>query len=234
MIDSITHAVEVTRLQSLLELLIVFVPLTIFGIIGNRIGGDKVGGVGIIYLGYVVSILLATYILHHNGTGWQQIGLARPANWSHTLLAALGVIVVAIIVTIVVQTVAINLLGAGEIDQSRFNPLAGNLPLLLGSIIAAWTIIAFGEEMLWRAFLVTWLGDIFGQTRIGVVMSVVIASVAFGLAHYVEGPVGIVNTAAFGLVLATAYLETNLWVTIIPHGLLNTVRFAMLYFAVQG
>lgn len=234
MIDHSTQVVDATRLQIVLEILIVFIPLGISGMIGNRIGGDKVGGVATIYLGYIVSIIAATYVLKQHGTAWHQIGMNWPDSWLRTALIGAGVLFGAVAATIVVQVIAINLPGLSQIDESRFNPVAGNLPLLIGMIIAAWTIIAFGEEMLWRAFLLTKLDDLFGQTHIGVILAVIAGSIAFGLAHYVEGPVGIVNTAAIGLVFAVAFLHSNLWVTIIAHALLNTVRFTMLYFAVQG
>ena len=46
-------------------------------------------------------------------------------------------------------------------------------------------------------------------------MSVVVSSLAFGFAHYQGGPVGILGTAAFGLLFAWIYLRSgrNLWVT---------------------
>jgi membrane protease YdiL (CAAX protease family) len=42
---------------------------------------------------------------------------------------------------------------------------------------------------------------------------------------------GVIETFFFGLVLGVAYLRSgrNLWVTIIAHGLANTLKFAALY-----
>lgn len=234
MIEHIAHYSDTTRVRLLREILLVFVPLCIFGIVGNQLGGDTVWGVATIYLGYGVSIALATYILKQNGTGWQQIGMARPNNLWRTLLLGFGVFVGAIITTMLVQIILINLPTFGEIDESRFNPVSGNLPLLIGMVIAAWTIIAFGEEMLWRAFLMTRLDELIGQSSTGQGLVVLIGAIGFGFAHYVEGPVGILSTAAIGMVFVVAFLRSNLWVTIIAHGLLNTLRFTILYFVEQS
>ena len=55
-----------------------------------------------------------------------------------------------------VPEITLNLPGAEvqPIDQSRFSLLNGNLVLFLLFVVAAWTTIAFGEEMFYRAFLI--------------------------------------------------------------------------------
>ena len=57
----------------------------------------------------------------------------------------------------------------------------------------------------------------------------------FGLIHFDWGPVGMVQTAFGGLVLAIAYLKVkrNLWVNILAHGYMDTILMVPLYF-IQG
>jgi membrane protease YdiL (CAAX protease family) len=120
------------------------------------------------------------------------------------------------------------------VDESRFNPLAGNLPLLLLYVILAWTTIGICEEMFYRAFLINRLSEVFQNSNARLALALIGSSVVFGLIHAVEGPLGILNAAAFGLVLGTVYLRTgrDLWVTIIAHALANTLRFVLLYLGV--
>ena len=117
--------------------------------------------------------------------------------------------------TIALQVVAINLPGAevAPIDQSRFNPLEGNLAMFLLFVVLAWTTIAFGEEMFYRAFLITQLGDVFQKSKLGTVLALLGSSVIFGLVHWVEGPLGVINTFFMGLIFGAIYLRTgrNLW-----------------------
>jgi membrane protease YdiL (CAAX protease family) len=117
------------------------------------------------------------------------------------------------------------------IDQSRFNLLNGNLVLFLLFVGAAWTTIAFGEEMFYRAFLITQLGDVLPGSRLGTALVLLFSSTIFGLVHWVEGPLGVINTFAMGLILGAVYLRSgrNLWITIIAHGLANTIRFVFLF-----
>ena len=136
-------------------------------------------------------------------------------------------------VFVAMQMIAFGVLTAlgfvsSAVDQCRFNPLAGNLPLFILMVILAWTTIAFGEELFYRAFLITRLID---HTAIGQGWSILISGIIFGAVHFAEGPVGIFSNGAFGILFGWIYVrsERNLWITIIGHGLINTLRFAMLY-----
>ncbi|MEM7348230.1 MAG: CPBP family intramembrane glutamic endopeptidase, partial [Chloroflexota bacterium] len=158
----------------------------------------------------------------------------RPESWKKTILMALGTMIAAIIVVVSVQVIALNLPGTeiAPLDETRFNPLVGNIPMLLLSLLAAWTTIAFGEEMFFRAFLITKLQQLFASLRFATVFAVAGSTVLFGLAHFAEGPIGIFSNGSFGLLQALIYLRTgkNLWVTIIAHALLNTIRFILVFY----
>jgi len=220
-------------LITILGILGAFTPLLVLGAIGTRLGtGTPLGGM-LITLGYVLSVSAATVVLKLEGSNWRVIGLSRPQSWMRTLLLGLGTLVGAILVINVVTAVALNLpeLAAAPPDVSRFNPMENNLPLLLAYLVLAWTAIAFGEEMLFRAFLTTQLARLFQSSNTNWVLAALGSSLFFGLAHYQEGPVGILSNGALGLLLTIVYLRTgrNLWVTIIAHGLLNTLRFVLVF-----
>ena len=221
------------KLRSLIKILVAFLPILILGIIGSSIGTDTFLGGMLVTLGYVLSIVVATIVLKQQGRSWGQIGLARPKSWPRTVLLGFGALIVLFLMTIALQVVALNLPGADvqAIDQTRFNPLEGNLAMFLLFVVLAWTTIAFGEEMFYRAFLITQLGDVFPQSKMGKVLALVGSSLIFGLVHWVEGPLGIANTFAMGLLLGGVYLRSgrNLWITIIAHGLANSIRFYFLF-----
>jgi hypothetical protein len=216
-----------------MEILIVFLPILVLGIIGTRLGTDTLLGGILVTLGYVLSILVASVVLKLKGSSWRQIGLARPQSWKRTILLGIGVLVALLIMNIALQVVAINLPGVEvpAIDQSRFNPLEGNLVMFLLFVVLSWTTIAFGEEMFYRAFLITQLGEVFPGSELGSALILLLSSTIFGLVHWVEGPLGVINTFAMGLLLGAVYLYSgrNLWITIIAHGLANSIRFLFLF-----
>jgi len=95
-------------------------------------------------------------------------------------------------------------------------------------VVLAWTTIAFGEELFYRAFLITRMVDV-SNMRPG--SAILVAGIIFGAVHFAEGPVGILANASFGIFFGWAYIRSsrNLWITIIGHGLINTLRFAVLF-----
>ncbi|MAG37044.1 MAG: hypothetical protein CL878_12480 [Dehalococcoidia bacterium] len=226
------------RSEALLGILAVFAPLVALGYVGTRVGNGTLLGGLIITLGYLLSVVIASRVLAVAGTGWRELGLAWPRSWPRTALLGSGAMVGAVLVIVAVQMLGVNLPGmeVAPVDASRFDVLTGNLPLFLLMVVLAWTTIAFGEELLFRAYLISRLLAVFQPTRARWVLAPLGSAVLFGLAHYVEGPLGIASNGAFGLLFGLIYLRTgrNLWVTIIGHGLLNTLRFALVFAGVAG
>ena len=61
--------------------------------------------------------------------------------------------------------------------------------------------------------------------------AILIAGIVFGAVHFAEGPVGILANASFGVFFGWIFIRSshNLWITIIAHGLINTLRFTLLF-----
>lgn len=227
-VESATSGSRVLR-----DLLFAGAPIAVLGVAGNLIGLNTLIGGVVVNLGYVLAILVGGFILRRQGSGWRELGLAKPASWLKTALLGCAAWIGAVVVFVAMQWIAFGILtrlgmAAPEIDQSRFNPLEGNLPLFILMIIIAWTTVAFGEELFYRAFLLTRL---IKYTAIGQGGSILIGGVIFGAVHFAEGPVGILSNGAFGVLFGWIYLRSkrNLWITIIGHGLINTMRFVLLY-----
>jgi len=221
------------RLRPLLEILVAFLPILVLGITGTVLGTDTLLGGTIVTIGYILSILIATIFLKIRGSSWREIGLARPQSWKRTVLLGVGVLLALLVMNIALQVIALNLPGAemAPIDQSRFNPLEGNLMIFLLFVLLSWTTIAFGEEMFYRAFLITQFQEVFPASKLGSGLVLFASSLIFGLVHWVEGPLGVMNTFVMGLILGAVYLRSgrNLWITIIAHGLANSIRFLFLF-----
>ena len=219
----------------LIGLFAVCVPFLIVAEIGASLGTDTSFASGlVINLAYVLAIVLATVVLKVQGLGWRDLGLSRPESWPKTIVMALGTLLVFVAAWLGLQVILMNIpgLGLGPSDQSDYNPLTGNMPLFLIMIAATWTVVAFGEEMLFRAFLINSLAGVFGSQKARWALALVGSSLLFGLAHYDWGLTGIIEIFIAGLIFGVVYLRTgrNLWVPIIAHGLLDTLKFSLIYF----
>ena len=164
--------------------------------------------------------------------GWAAMGLRRPASWSRLL--AIG------------AAAAVLRLALGEylIDPltARFWPpatapsgvaeITGDPGYALAVLIFVWIFAAFGEEIVYRGYLLTRAADLGRRSPAAYLAAVVATSILFGVGHFYKGPAGMVDTGVAGLVLGGAYLLAgrNLWVSIVAHGLVDTVGIVLLLF----
>ena len=160
-----------------------------------------------------------------------ELGLAWPASWPKTLLLSLLVVAVAKGVGELVPVVS-QLLGGAPPDVSQVDSVQASLPQLMVWLTISWTSAAFGEEIIWRGFLIGQLAKLFNETRWAWITALLFSSLVFGLLHVQQGVSGMVSTGLIGLVFGTAYLvfRRNLWIAILAHGITNSISLLMVYF----
>lgn len=143
---------------------------------------------------------------------------------------ALGCAILGYAAAAIGTLVAIRVFGWAPVQSGQVGAVAGNLPMLLGMLAIAWSTAAFGEEVLFRGFLLGRLRALLGGgLGVGVVAAFVQA-LLFGLAHAYQGPTGILVTGLIGLVFGLLYLRMrSLWPLVIAHGLIDTVGLLALY-----
>lgn len=164
-------------------------------------------------------------------SGWKPIGLTRPAHWGKTLLAGIGLSLVYQLFSIGLLVPLLHRLTHTTLDLSQFDAVRGSVGNLLVWLVIVWVLAAFGEEMVYRGYLLNRLADLWGQTQFGWGASVLISSLLFGSVHLYQGLAGVVETFVFGMVLAALYTLTkrNLWLPIIFHGMVDTIGFLLIF-----
>jgi membrane protease YdiL (CAAX protease family) len=178
----------------------------------------------------VVTLIAANWRLNQQSIRWADIGLRRPISFARAALIAVGWFIAAFLLAGIAQTVATSLLAWPPLDASRYGNLHGNLPRLLILLGVTWTTAAFGEELLFRAYLLTRLEFLLGNTRSASAIAVVLQAVLFGCVHGFQGATGILTTATVGLVFGVAYVRgRNLWPIMIAHGFVDSFGLVALY-----
>jgi membrane protease YdiL (CAAX protease family) len=170
------------------------------------------------------------------GFTWRDLGLRRSkAWWKIALWAVLATFLIAVVVNLLVQPL-VGRLTNKVANNARFESVRGNLKILLVWLAAVWTIVAFGEEMIFRGYLMNRIADLVGRTGSGWILSLLGSSLIFGLGHGYQGIAGVVTTAAIGLLLGIVYLvnKRNLWVNIVSHGLIDSISLVALYYSRPG
>ena len=191
--------------------------------------------------------LLGWISIRWRGLRWKDVGLtmggrapSRPIDSDGTkavppflkLLAiglAVGVVMEALEL-FASQPLLIRLLNRAP-DLHQLQPLVGNAKLLVLGIILAWVLAAFGEEMVYRGYLLNRISDLFGQSRTGWIVSAILVTLLFGLAHFPQGMTGIIENVIDGAILAGLYFATgrNLVAPIVAHGIQDTVDVLLIY-----
>jgi uncharacterized protein len=176
-------------------------------------------------------VAFAWLSLRVRGLTWRSIGLRLYRDWPTTI--ALGIaagIFLEAIELYISQPFLVRVLHKPP-DLDAFNALHGNLKLTLLFILLAWVFAAFGEEMIYRGYLMNRVADFFHRTRWAWIFSLLAVHVAFGLAHAYQGKTGIIDEAFMGLLLGALYLATrrNLAVPIVAHGVSDSIDFILIY-----
>jgi uncharacterized protein len=176
-------------------------------------------------------LLLGWISLRVRRLSWRDVGLARYRSWPVTIAigTSLGVLAEAVQL-LVTQPILARLLGR-QPDLELFRMLTGNIKMTALFIALSWTLAAFGEEMVWRGYLMNRVADVGGRTRAAWVTSLVIVHIAFGVAHGYQGLTGLIEEGIGGLLLGLMYLGTgrNLCVPIIAHGLGDTIDMVLIF-----
>jgi uncharacterized protein len=164
--------------------------------------------------------------------GWRGVGLVKPQNWTRTCLLGLVCGLFAQAFTIYALEPFVARFTGHLPDVSQFSNLQGNILLLLFWLALSWTLAAFGEEMVFRGYLLNRFGDMFGNAKAAKIFGLIFSSALFGVVHLYQDISGIISTGIVGLFFGILYFmdNKNLWAAILAHGIMDTCGFILIYF----
>lgn len=176
-------------------------------------------------------LLLAWVSLRVRGVRWRDLGFARYRNWRLTLV--FGIVAGAVTETLqlfITQPLLARLTGK-QPDLANFRVLTGNIKWTLIALAFTWTLAAFGEELVWRGYLMNHVARLGNRTRLAWIVSLLVVNAVFGLAHSYQGVTGIVEEGIAGVLLGLIYLGTgrNLAVPIVAHGVQDTIDTVLIF-----
>lgn len=163
--------------------------------------------------------------------GWRGVGFRKYGSWAATLGIGLGCgVLMEAFELFVSQPALVRALGK-KADLSQFNDVAGNLKVTVLYIVLVWIVAAFGEELIYRGYLMNRVADLLNRTRTAWIVSLVVVHIVFGLSHAYQGWTGVIDEGIMGILLGILYLSTgrNLAVPIVAHGVQDTIDLVLIF-----
>jgi membrane protease YdiL (CAAX protease family) len=121
-------------------------------------------------------------------------------------------------------------------DYVEFNSIRNHPINLVISVVAAWFIGGFYEELVFRGFIHRQFEGWFKKEKNSFWKAGIVTSALFGLYHWQQGIFGIL-AAALGGLFWTYLLDRykgNLWPAIVSHATYDTIALITIYFDVFG
>jgi membrane protease YdiL (CAAX protease family) len=185
-----------------------------------------------IFLSKTIYLLpMAWLSLRIRGLRWRDVGLVRYESWRKTLLlGGLWGAEIELFELFVSQPLLMRWTGRAP-DLELFRALHWNFKWTMIAILGAWTLAAFGEEMVYRGYLMSRVAGVLRSTRAAWLFSLVLASLVFGASHLDQGITGQLENFLDGLLLGAIYLayDRSLAIPIIAHGVTDTVDLLLMF-----
>lgn len=183
---------------------------------------------GFLYSG--TTLLVATWQMKRRGVTWKSIGLRKPKNISMTFLKAGG-----IFITIIGMLLLFNIIQdsfsivkesseASKGTNTGYSLSNGDYAYFFSTILFVWLQSAL-EELLERAFLITWLEGLFHKIPFKTTLAIIIQACIWGFRHSYDISERSISVAFIGIIMGIAYVkfDRNLWPVIIAHCAMNTI-----------
>lgn len=230
---------QTNRLVKVGEILLVFLVAFAFIKLMNPLAGDHpVKKQAVIWLANILMLSIVWIGLKLRGETLKNFGLSfKSLSWRDALkafLLSLLVFALAAIGFIVGSIIMANITGIPEgSNMSSYDYLKDNVGMLILTLAGVYIVSSFGEEVIYRAFLINRISELGLGTKKGIWIAVIISSIIFGLVHYDWGPMGIVQTAFMGLALGICYikLKKRLWLLVLAHAYMDTILMVQMYLA---
>ena len=231
------HLLRTNRVAQIAEIVVVFAGALAVMAIGVPIVGDHpLARQGVVWIANVFMLALVWAGVRLRGQTWEHFGLSfQYRGWRsvlRTMLKSFVVLIAAISAFAMGSVVMTVVIGTPEpASMGSYDYLRGNLPLLILALAAVYVVSSFGEEVIYRAFLINRLAAVGTGGRGALWSAVGISAVIFGLIHFDWGLMGVVQTGFMGLALGIAYLVVGrkLWALILAHAYMDTILLVQLY-----
>lgn len=236
--NKLGQLLKTNKYAKVIEIIAVFlIPGLFIKVFISSEATDLLYNQGVMWFANIIMLILVFTGIKLRGVGLAHFGLTfKKVTWKagwKTFLQSVLVAVLATAAFVIGYIIMTNITGIPEsLDMSDYTYLKENIWMLFLTLGGVYIVASFGEEVVYRAFLINRITELGLNGKAGKIIVVLISAIIFGFAHYNWGIVGIVQTGFMGLALAISYLylKKKIWVLILAHAYMDTFLMLQLYF----
>ncbi|SFU18832.1 hypothetical protein SAMN04489724_0044 [Algoriphagus locisalis] len=180
-------------------------------------------------------VIIAANYFEYKGKPFSALGFYRDKFTAKNLFVLAPLVAFGLFVLYVFAIVpGVEMLTGVPIDYSSMRHLEGDLPTTVVWLLIVWATAAFGEEIIFRGYLMRQFVKFFGESKISLVINILIFSSFFGYMHMQQGITGQIVAASTGSLLCIIFYlrKYDLWFNIMVHGFFNTLGMLSFYFGI--
>ena len=179
----------------------------------------------------IVLVGVITYFFHKSGDSWKGYGLSFPFKWWELILMVLVLFAINLFLVQSLKDWIREIAQLPPNDYSFFSHIEGNEVALVVWLCIAWLSGGFGEEMVFRGYLMGRIAKPLGNTRSDWAIAIVVQAVIFGLGHAYAGWGAAVSVMVGAVITGTYVMFTrkSIWPLIIIHGLWDSLAVILFY-----
>ncbi|WP_339848531.1 CPBP family intramembrane glutamic endopeptidase [uncultured Dokdonia sp.] len=177
-------------------------------------------------------IIIANYI-EYKGKPFTALGFKRTNFNAKNLLVHAPLVALALFIFYVFAVVpGIEILTEVPIDYSSMSQLEGDLQTTIVWLLIVWVTAGFGEEIIFRGYLMRQFVKFFGDSNISLAINILVICGFFGYMHMQQGITGQLVVIIIGALLSIIFYKRkyDLWFMIMIHGIFNTLGILSFYF----
>ena len=177
-------------------------------------------------------IIIANYI-EYKGKPFTALGFKRDNFKVKNLLVHAPLVALALFIFYVFAVVpGIEMLTGVPIDYSSMSQLEGDLQTTIVWLLLVWVTAGFGEEIIFRGYLMRQFVKFFGDSNISLAINILVICGFFGYMHMQQGITGQLVVVIIGALLSIIFYKRkyDLWFMIMIHGIFNTLGILSFYF----
>jgi len=156
---------------------------------------------------------------------WKEVGLCSPSNWFLVMLIGIGSAMIGVFLEKIISPLLFRIVDESQSQTNNQFIIHGNVGYYLLVLCAIWLLGAIGEELVYRGYVLNRLTDLFGQSKLGWIIGILLSSIIFSLGHGIFNWANIIGVFLVGLFESILYLtnKRNLWFSILFHGSWDTI-----------